>query len=103
MLGVSEIEQLRLLCGMRVRFLRKQQDLTQEQLAGRLHMERSRLSRVERGARPATFDELALIVDEFDLSLSDFFAGIVLPPNLERYVITRDVRVNESETGWSRF
>lgn len=100
MLSVSEIEQLRIMCGMRVRFLRRQNDLTQEQLAKHLCMQRSRLSRIECGMRPANYDELAQMVHEFDLSFPDFFTGIVLPSHLERYVVKRHNYVDEREMAW---
>lgn len=87
MLSTREIEHLRYLLGKRIRLLRKRGCLTQEQLAVRVNMERSRVSRIEHGNRTLTFDELAMIAEAFNLSLSELFAGIVLTTNWETYVI----------------
>lgn len=87
MLSARDIEQLRFLLGRRIRLLRKRVSLTQEQLARRVQMERSRLSRIEHGSRTLTFNELAVIADEFDLSLSELFEGVVLATNWDTRVL----------------
>lgn len=55
-----------------IRELRRQHDVTQEQLADAAGLDRTYISGVERGARNITLDSLEQIVMALDISLCDF-------------------------------
>jgi transcriptional regulator with XRE-family HTH domain len=57
--------------GEKIRDLRKAHDLTQEELADKLHMNRAILNRIELGSRPLRDDEILLISNFFNVS-ADF-------------------------------
>ena len=57
--------------GEKIRDLRKAHDLTQEELADKLHMNRAILNRIELGSRPLRDDEILQISNFFGVS-ADF-------------------------------
>ena len=59
--------------GERLRVLRKQQRLTQAQLARQIGIQQSDLSRMEKGEYRVSLDNLFKILSVFDLSLNDLF------------------------------
>lgn len=61
--------------GSRIRFYRDLRGLSQRQLACRLHMAASQLSRYETGRTEPTLAVLARIARALKVSVSDFFFG----------------------------
>ncbi len=69
---VQKIRQIQLV-GHRIRHLRKQRRLTQTELAGRIGIQQSDLSRMEKGEYRVSLDTLFRILGEFDMGIGDFF------------------------------
>ena len=65
--------------GVRVRDLRKAQKLTQEQLGFMTGMDRSYISRIERGVCNASIDNLVILSRGLDLPFYELLAGFVDP------------------------
>lgn len=61
------------LVGRKIRQLRKERKLTQSQLAARIGIQQSDLSRMEQGQYRVSLDTLFQILAEFDISLAEFF------------------------------
>lgn len=61
------------LVGQKIRQLRRQRRLTQSQLADRLGVQQSDLSRMERGKYRVSLDTLFKVLSEFEISVSEFF------------------------------
>ncbi len=61
------------LVGRKLRQLRKERKLTQSQLAKRIGIQQSDLSRMEQGRYRVSLDTLFRILAEFDISLAEFF------------------------------
>ena len=61
------------LVGRKIRQLRKQRKLTQTDLAGRIGIHQSDLSRMEKGEYRVSLDTLFRILAEFELSMGEFF------------------------------
>jgi len=61
------------LVGRMIRKLRKERKLTQTALAGRIGIQQSDLSRMEKGEYRVSLDTLFRILAEFDVSLAEFF------------------------------
>lgn len=61
------------LVGRKIRQLRKQNKLTQTELAGRIGIHQSDLSRMEKGEYRVSLDTLFRILAEFELSMGEFF------------------------------
>lgn len=76
MMGESEIQAVRRQMGARVRDIRRECHMTQDDLAYHLLVDRSRISRIETGACSPSFDELVQIAGLFSLSLSQLVSGI---------------------------
>lgn len=79
--------------GSRVRALREQRELTQQELAHRAGLAIQTVSRVERGRIGLSVGRLADICRALAITLSDFFAGVdlepeELPPETRRVVAT---------------
>lgn len=66
----SEVQQA---LGERFRLLRKQADLTQEELAHRLGVSKNAVSELERGLTFPTLDTLLKLAGVLDVQLSDLF------------------------------
>lgn len=64
-------------CGEQITYLREQNGLTQEELAGKLGISRSALSHYEKNRREPEFQLLSDIADLFGVSL-DFLFGRTL-------------------------
>lgn len=62
--------------GMRIKELRASQDISQEQFAQRIGMDRTYLASIEVGQRNVTLQNLAKMANGFDMTLSEFFEGI---------------------------
>ncbi|MEM6455597.1 MAG: helix-turn-helix transcriptional regulator [Acidobacteriota bacterium] len=69
---VHKIRQVQLV-GPRIRKLRKERKLTQTELASRIGIQQSDLSRMEKGEYRVSLDTLFLILAEFDVSIAEFF------------------------------
>src|ERR1700746_1323269 len=61
------------LVGRKIRQLRRQRKLTQVELADRIGIHQSDLSRMEKGEYKVGLDTLLKILQTFDLSIGDFF------------------------------
>ena len=61
------------LVGRKIRQLRRQRKLTQVELAERIGIQQSDLSRMEQGEYKVGLDTLLKILQTFDLSIGDFF------------------------------
>ncbi|HVR41679.1 MAG TPA: helix-turn-helix transcriptional regulator [Thermoanaerobaculia bacterium] len=61
------------LVGRKIRQLRRQRKLTQVELAGKIGIHQSDLSRMEQGEYKVGLDTLLKILQAFDLSIGDFF------------------------------
>jgi transcriptional regulator with XRE-family HTH domain len=61
------------LVGRKIRQLRRQRKLTQVELAERIGIHQSDLSRMEQGEYRVGLDTLLKILQTFDLSIGDFF------------------------------
>ena len=59
--------------GRKIRKLRKERKLTQTELAKRIGVQQSDLSRMEKGEYRVSLDTLFNILAEFDVSISEFF------------------------------
>lgn len=83
----SEFRQVQLV-GRKIRQLRKERRLTQTELAVRLGIQQSDLSRMEKGEYRVSLDTLFKILAEFRLGIGEFFDEI------GREIITpRDMRL----------
>lgn len=69
---VHKIRQEQLI-GPKIRKLRKQRKLTQTELATRIGIQQSDLSRMEKGEYRVSLDNLFKILAEFDVSIGEFF------------------------------
>ena len=61
------------LVGRKIRQLRRQRKLTQVELAERIGIHQSDLSRMEQGEYKVGLDTLLKVLQTFDLSMGDFF------------------------------
>ena len=61
------------LVGRKIRRLRKERKLTQNELAARIGIQQSDLSRMEKGEYRVSLDTLFKILAEFDISIGEFF------------------------------
>ncbi len=69
---VHKIRQIQLV-GPKIRQLRKERKLTQTELACRIGIQQSDLSRMEKGEYRVSLDTLFKILAVFDVSISEFF------------------------------
>lgn len=66
--------------GIRLRRMREERNMTQEQLAGRLGMSRQRLARLENGTTDITFEVLSGMAEVFGVSVPDLTDGLQKEP-----------------------
>lgn len=78
MASVKPIRQVELV-GRKIRQLRKQGKLTQVELARRIGVQQSDLSRMEKGKYRVSLDVLFRILGEFKMGIGDFFADAPSP------------------------
>ncbi len=71
----AKIRQVQLV-GKKIRELRKQRSLTQTELAGRIGIQQSDLSRMEKGEYRVSLDTLFRILGDFDMGVGEFFDGM---------------------------
>ena len=74
--GLGRIRQVQLV-GRKIRRLRKERRLTQTELSGRIGIQQSDLSRMEKGEYRVSLDTLFKILAEFDVSIGEFFDDVV--------------------------
>lgn len=72
---VHKIRQVQLV-GPKIRQLRKERKLTQTDLASRIDIQQSDLSRMEKGEYRVSLDTLFKILAEFNVSISEFFDDV---------------------------
>lgn len=86
MATVHKIRQVELV-GRKIRKLRKQQKLTQTELAARIGIQQSDLSRMEKGHYRVSLDTLFRILAEFKMTIGEFFEDLnqesVTPQDLQ--------------------
>jgi len=68
--------------GEKIRTLRNAHELTQEELAAKLHMNRAILNRIELGTRPLRDDEILQIANLFNVS-ADFLLETEFQSNVQ--------------------
>lgn len=91
---VRKIRQIQLVGG-KIRKLRKERKLTQSQLASRIGVQQSDLSRMEKGEYRVSLDTLFKILAEFDLGIGEFFDDVNVkrtPVSMEDARLLRDLR-----------
>jgi transcriptional regulator with XRE-family HTH domain len=71
-MGAARARQVELV-GRKIRQLRKERKLTQSELASRIGIQQSDLSRIERGEYRVSLDILFRMLAEFRVSVSEFF------------------------------
>jgi hypothetical protein len=76
MATVHKIRQVQLV-GRKIRQLRKEHSLTQTDLAARIGIQQSDLSRMEKGEYRVSLDVLFRILAEFDVGVGEFFENVV--------------------------
>jgi len=72
---VHKVRQVQLV-GPKIRKLRKERKLTQTELASRIAIQQSDLSRMEKGEYRVSLDTLFKILAEFDVSIAEFFDDV---------------------------
>ena len=72
---IHKIRQVQLV-GPKIRQLRKERKLTQTELASRIGIQQSDLSRMEKGEYLVSLDTLFRILAEFNVSISEFFDDV---------------------------
>lgn len=72
---VRKIRQVQLI-GPKIRQLRKERKLTQTDLAARIGIQQSDLSRMEKGEYRVSLDTLFKILAEFNVSIGEFFDDV---------------------------
>src|SRR4030095_4929488 len=87
MAAAEKIRQVQLV-GRKIRELRKEHKLTQVELASRLGIQQSDLSRMEKGEYRVSLDALFRILAEFKMSIAEFFEGVA-----QESITPRDVRL----------
>jgi len=89
---VRKIRQVQLV-GPRIRRLRKDRKLTQTELAARIGIQQSDLSRMEKGEYRVSLDTLFKILAEFNVSIGEFFNDVARESLTPRDVrLVRDVK-----------
>jgi len=84
---IHKIRQVQLV-GPKIRQLRKERKLTQTDLASRIGIQQSDLSRMEKGEYRVSLDTLFKILGEFNVSISEFFGDVA-----KEDLTARDVKV----------
>ena len=74
-MAAEKIRQVQLV-GRKIRELRTEHKLTQVELSFRLGIQQSDLSRMEKGEYRVSLDTLFRILDEFKVSIGEFFEGV---------------------------
>jgi transcriptional regulator with XRE-family HTH domain len=90
--AMKKIRQIQLVGG-KIREMRKERRLTQSELASRIGVQQSDLSRMEKGEYRVSLDTLFKILAEFDVGIGEFFdevARTTFTPNDVQLI--RDVR-----------
>lgn len=89
---VRKIRQIELV-GPRIRKLRKERKLTQTELASRIGIQQSDLSRMEKGEYRVSLDTLFRILAEFNVSIGEFFEDVARESLTPRDVrLVRDIK-----------
>lgn len=79
------------LVGRKIRKLRKERKLTQTELASRIGVQQSDLSRMEKGEYRVSLDTLFRILAEFKLSIGEFFDDLT-----QESITPRDLQIMRS-------
>jgi transcriptional regulator with XRE-family HTH domain len=90
--------------GDRIRVLREEMDLSQEDLAKRIGIDRVSLSQIENGKRSVKAEELGLIANALNVS-ADMLLGLTSPPEvrLEKGKPILPMRINVPQQNVQRF
>jgi transcriptional regulator with XRE-family HTH domain len=73
---LEEQELTRIKIGFRIKKLRKATGLSQEKFANAHDLDRTQVSRLERGVSNIELNTLVMFIRALDTTLQDFFAGI---------------------------
>lgn len=65
------------LVGLKVRSLRKKKHLTQSELAAKIGVQQSDLSRMEKGEYRVSLDTLFRILQIFEMTMAEFFEEVI--------------------------
>ena len=76
MKGNENIREYRYVFGTHVRDVRKERQLTQEELGRITGLDRTAICRIERGKCSASFDTIMLIASGLSMTPADLFVGI---------------------------
>ena len=91
---MAKIRQVQLVGG-KIREMRKERRLTQSELASRIGVQQSDLSRMEKGEYRVSLDTLFKILAEFDVGIGEFFDEVARTTFTPHDVqLIRDVRVS---------
>jgi transcriptional regulator with XRE-family HTH domain len=93
MAPATKIRQVQLV-GRKIRQLRKQRNLTQTDLAGKIGIQQSDLSRMEKGEYRVSLDALFRILGEFGMGVGEFFDEMA-----EESLAPKDVRLIQDFNG----
>lgn len=89
---IHKIRQVQLV-GPRIRKLRKERKLTQTELASRIGIQQSDLSRMEKGEYRVSLDTLFRILAEFNVGIGEFFDDVARETLTPRDVqLVRDLK-----------
>ncbi len=89
---IHKIRQVQLV-GPRIRKLRKERKLTQTELASRIGIQQSDLSRMEKGEYRVSLDTLFKILAEFNVGIGEFFDDVARETLTPRDVqLVRDLK-----------
>lgn len=98
MATVHKIRQVELV-GRKIRQLRKERKLTQTELASRIGVQQSDLSRMEKGEYRVSLDTLFRILAEFKMGIGEFFEDLnsesITPRDLD---VVRELKSMDDET-----
>ncbi len=86
---VHKIRQVQLV-GPKIRQLRKERKMTQTELASRIGIQQSDLSRMEKGEYRVSLDNLFKILAVFDVAINDFFDDQAVGDNVARKPLSRE-------------
>lgn len=89
--------------GMRIRILRKQKNLTQEQVANKLHITSQYFGYIERGQRPISLELLYAITQIFDCNFCDILPCKKQPYNQDKQLCIEMIQnLNDEEIKFVR-
>lgn len=80
--------------GKRIQEIRKAQGITQNQLAEKLHVSPSFISRIENGSSSLTLDFACEIADALRVPRQEIFCDLLIDPQDEHASISQKIEIN---------